>query len=245
MIIVRDSGESINFLIEGHEIGKDYKYIFAYDEGLVYQRHGESPDDATEREFKITHEHEAPLLDFDSWKSHAISIFYNTFKAMDYDIKKVYLLTEQRSNASKNSFEDRVVWIYREYVLDDGDTMFERDERGKWVFSQRHNALVNVDTLEIFRHGELDQETAVKKFVKWYEGERNNFGTMDAIRYVLFESSVSNYRIHKETGIHQSTLGKYTRGETDIEDMSLGIATKIYNLYMKMQNKGLDVVIVK
>lgn len=48
------------------------------------------------------------------------------------------------------------------------------------------------------------------------------------IEYLLFKSGITNYQISKETGIRQTTLGKYTTGKAEISNMSLGNAEKLY-----------------
>lgn len=58
-----------------------------------------------------------------------------------------------------------------------------------------------------------------------------------AIEYILFESSVSKYRISKETGISQPLLTKYSKGVSNIENMTFGNAIKLYNFYLSIKEE--------
>lgn len=58
-----------------------------------------------------------------------------------------------------------------------------------------------------------------------------------AIEYLLFESNVSNYKISQETGISQPVLAKYSKGVSDIENMTFGNAIKLYNCYLKLKGE--------
>lgn len=53
------------------------------------------------------------------------------------------------------------------------------------------------------------------------------------ISKLLFESELSNYKISKETGIGQTVLSRYTRKESDIENMSLKNALILNDYYLK------------
>jgi len=53
------------------------------------------------------------------------------------------------------------------------------------------------------------------------------------IEKLLFESDVSMYEVSKETGIAQTSLSRYTRKETDINNMRLGHAIKLNDYYLK------------
>lgn len=59
-----------------------------------------------------------------------------------------------------------------------------------------------------------------------------------AIEYLLLKSEVSNYRISKDTGIGQNVLGRYSNGESEIENMTLGNAIKLYNYFKEATNMG-------
>lgn len=56
----------------------------------------------------------------------------------------------------------------------------------------------------------------------------------------LLESDISNYRISKETGIAQTTLGDYSRGVSKIGNMKLDHAIKLNEFYLKNFHKTLD-----
>lgn len=63
------------------------------------------------------------------------------------------------------------------------------------------------------------------------------------VRKLLFESGFTNYKISKETGIAQTTLGRFTRKESELGNMSLDNAIKLNDYYknlggikMKKQN---------
>lgn len=53
----------------------------------------------------------------------------------------------------------------------------------------------------------------------------------DNINKLLFESELTNYQISKKTGIAQTTLSRFTRKESDIENMSLKNALKLNDLW--------------
>ena len=57
------------------------------------------------------------------------------------------------------------------------------------------------------------------------------------IEKLLFESGESMYAIHKATGIAQTTLSRFTRKESDIDNMSLKNAIKLNEYYLKKINK--------
>ena len=59
----------------------------------------------------------------------------------------------------------------------------------------------------------------------------------DNIYKLLFESGLTNYQISKKTGIAQTTLSRFTRKESDIENMSLKNALKLNELWedLKLQ----------
>ena len=61
----------------------------------------------------------------------------------------------------------------------------------------------------------------------------------DNIYKLLFESGLTNYQISKKTGIAQTTLSRFTRKESDIENMSLKNALKLNELWeeLKLQKK--------
>jgi len=49
----------------------------------------------------------------------------------------------------------------------------------------------------------------------------------------LLNSGISNYRIHKETGIAQSTLSDLKNGKTTVDSMRLDNALKLNDYYLK------------
>lgn len=57
---------------------------------------------------------------------------------------------------------------------------------------------------------------------------KNSF---EEVKYLLFESGVSNYRISQATGIAQSTLSDYVKGKTKVERMPVERAIKLHNYY--------------
>lgn len=59
-----------------------------------------------------------------------------------------------------------------------------------------------------------------------------------AIQKLFDDPSISNYKLEKETGLKQSMLGKYTRGESEIGSMSLNNALTLYNYYIKVKEAG-------
>lgn len=59
-----------------------------------------------------------------------------------------------------------------------------------------------------------------------------------AIEYLLFESTVTNYQISKETGISPVVLGKYAKGISAIENMTFGNAIKLYDCYLKFKEEN-------
>ena len=57
----------------------------------------------------------------------------------------------------------------------------------------------------------------------------------DNIYKLLFESGLTNYQISKKTGIAQTTLSRFTRKESDIENMSLKNALRLNELWEDMK----------
>lgn len=53
------------------------------------------------------------------------------------------------------------------------------------------------------------------------------------IKKLLFESDISMYEVSKATGIPQTTLSRFKRKESDIENMSLKNALKLNDFYLK------------
>lgn len=53
------------------------------------------------------------------------------------------------------------------------------------------------------------------------------------IKRLLFTSNISMYEVSKATGIPQTTLSRYVRKESDIENMSLKNALKLNDYYLK------------
>src|SRR5699024_3179379 len=49
----------------------------------------------------------------------------------------------------------------------------------------------------------------------------------------LLDSSVTNYRIHKDIGVAQSTLSDLVKGKSNLDDMKLGVAVKLNDYYIK------------
>ncbi|WP_440894986.1 hypothetical protein ACS127_10455 [Amphibacillus sp. Q70] len=60
------------------------------------------------------------------------------------------------------------------------------------------------------------------------------------IEDLLFESELTNYQISKRTGIAQTTLSRFTRKESDIENMSLKNALKLNELWEKIRQAPTD-----
>lgn len=54
----------------------------------------------------------------------------------------------------------------------------------------------------------------------------------------LLDSGITNYRIHKDTGIAQSTLSDLKNGKSRIEDMRLEVALKLNDYFLKKVNKN-------
>lgn len=54
----------------------------------------------------------------------------------------------------------------------------------------------------------------------------------DNIQHLL-ESDISNYKIHKDTGIAQSTLSDLKKGKSKIGNMKLDHAIKLNEFYLK------------
>lgn len=56
----------------------------------------------------------------------------------------------------------------------------------------------------------------------------------NAIEKLISDKHISNYQISKETGIAQTTLSRFARKESDIGNMSLDNAIKLYDFYKKV-----------
>lgn len=61
--------------------------------------------------------------------------------------------------------------------------------------------------------------------------------SFEEVKYLLFDSGVSNYRISKATGIAQSTLSDYVNHKTKIERMPVETAIKLHNYYVEEVEK--------
>ncbi|MDF1510858.1 type I-C CRISPR-associated protein Cas8c/Csd1 [Robertmurraya sp. DFI.2.37] len=59
-----------------------------------------------------------------------------------------------------------------------------------------------------------------------------------AIEKLLADPSVTNYQISKATGVSQVSLNKFARGESNIDNMPLGNALKLYDYYTKLKEEG-------
>lgn len=57
------------------------------------------------------------------------------------------------------------------------------------------------------------------------------------IEFLLFESGVSNYKISQITGISAPALQKYSNKTSDVENMTLGNAIKLYDCYQKLRKE--------
>ena len=49
----------------------------------------------------------------------------------------------------------------------------------------------------------------------------------------LMQSEISNYRIHKETGVAQSTLSDLKSGKSKLGNVKLDVALKLKDFYLK------------
>lgn len=54
-----------------------------------------------------------------------------------------------------------------------------------------------------------------------------------AIEELLANPNITNYQISKDTGVSQVSLNKFAKGESNIENMPLGNALKLYDYYLK------------
>lgn len=54
------------------------------------------------------------------------------------------------------------------------------------------------------------------------------------VEYMLFADRVTNYQIHKATGIGRNVLSKYATGKSDVGKMTLDNAEKIYSYFMEL-----------
>ena len=59
----------------------------------------------------------------------------------------------------------------------------------------------------------------------------------EKIQWLLHESHITVYRIAKETGINNVTLYKYIQGKSEIENMTLNNAMKLYEFAKKEEVK--------
>jgi len=49
----------------------------------------------------------------------------------------------------------------------------------------------------------------------------------------LLQSEISNYRIHKETGVAQSTLSDLKSGKSKLGNVKLDVALELNDFYLK------------
>lgn len=59
-----------------------------------------------------------------------------------------------------------------------------------------------------------------------------------AIEALFKDDNITNYQISKATGISQVSLNKFSKGESNIENMPLGNAIKLYNFYLKLKEEN-------
>lgn len=59
-----------------------------------------------------------------------------------------------------------------------------------------------------------------------------------AIEDLLVNPHITNYQIYKATGISQVSLNKFSKGESNIDNMPLGNALKLYDYYLKMKEEN-------
>lgn len=57
---------------------------------------------------------------------------------------------------------------------------------------------------------------------------------LNNVKWLLFESGISKYKISQETGVPQSTLSRYSTDEADIANMSAANLTKLNDYYIKI-----------
>lgn len=51
----------------------------------------------------------------------------------------------------------------------------------------------------------------------------------------LLQSDVTSYRIQKDTGIRQQMIDRYRKGQSELKNMTLDVAEKLYNYATSMQ----------
>lgn len=45
----------------------------------------------------------------------------------------------------------------------------------------------------------------------------------------LLQSDVTSYRIQKDTGVRQQMIDRYRKGQSELKNMTLDVAEKLYN----------------
>lgn len=60
----------------------------------------------------------------------------------------------------------------------------------------------------------------------------------DLIRWLLHDSGESRYQISRDTGVAQSTLSRIVSEETNIDNMSFGVASKLTDHAKKLKTNS-------
>lgn len=59
-----------------------------------------------------------------------------------------------------------------------------------------------------------------------------------AIEKLFKDDNITNYQISKATGVSQVSLNKFSKGESNIDNMPLGNALKLYDFYLKLKEEN-------
>lgn len=51
----------------------------------------------------------------------------------------------------------------------------------------------------------------------------------------LLKSEVTSYRIQKDTGVRQQMIDRYRKGQSDLKNMTLDFAEKLYNYALSVK----------
>lgn len=51
----------------------------------------------------------------------------------------------------------------------------------------------------------------------------------------LLQSDVTSYRIQKDTGVRQQMIDRYRKGQSELKNMTLDVAEKLYNYAISLQ----------
>lgn len=172
-------------------------------------------------------------------KENLIEYYDENDNLTEYDISD-FGVTNRNKKIAQKIHEITGLTVY--YIIDfpemtgtsnfqvcrfDGENYNEYD----FVYTLNKTTIVEKTTGEIFIVNSSKIDFSVLENIEEY-----SIDIQKNVEKLLFESEESMYKIAKETGIAQTTLSRFKRKESDIENMSLKNANKLNEYYLKSLN---------